>query len=270
LLLLLWLEIKILILKDQVQQNSTKVKFKITPVENKRIENLEIEIKNKIEKIRNFNPQTCYVFSDLNEEQIDYTASPEVSVISRTPQKNASHSFPEKNNHLLDSRQIANKNITSKKIFFFKKLIRSIDILVSILILIGCILSQIEDEFFYSANLQDRVGVVKLMRYIKYNGVPVDFSPFNISYMNNTDFVKKINFSDYDNIPLTLEIPAINANIRYILTILTIICAPCIVFGRYIEYLREEIYKRNLESKLIFLNKLCSFQARIFIFALRN
>jgi hypothetical protein len=176
-------------------------------------------------------------------------------VLSKTPQRQPS-SFQEKaqsnnNNLLLDSKQIANKNITTKKIFFFKKLIRWIDILVSLLIIVGCILSQVEDELFYSANLQDRVGVVKLMRDIKEKvSVPKDLSTYNISYLNDSDYVSKINFTDYDNIPLTLNIPSENSTIRYLLTVLTIFCVPCIIFGRYIEFLREEIYKRNLESKI--------------------
>jgi hypothetical protein len=110
-------------------------------------------------------------------------------------------------------------------------------------------LSQIEDELFYLANLQDRVGVVKLKRYIMNHGVPDDLTQFNISYMNDTNIVKNINFADYESIPLELVIDGVNSNIRYIMTILTIFCVPLIVFGRYIEYLREEIYKRNLESK---------------------
>jgi hypothetical protein len=152
---------------------------------------------------------------------------------------------------LLDSKQIANKSITTKKIFFYKNLIRYIDIFVSILIIIGCIMSQVEDEFYYTANFQDRVGVVKLMRFISKNGVPndkTDLLRFNISYLNSTN-LNEFNFEDYMNLPLELPIPEVNATIRYILTVLTIFCMPCIVLGRYIEFLREEIYKRNLESK---------------------
>jgi hypothetical protein len=172
--------------------------------------------------------------------------SPDQSVISPTQKSNTF----DKRDNLLDSKQIANKNITSKKIFFYKNLIRYIDILVSLLILIGCILSQIEDELFYKGNLQDRVGVVKLMRYIQQKGMPKDLSYFNISYLNNTAIMSKVNLTDIETIPLELVIDNTNANIRYILTILTIFCVPLIAFGRYIEYLREEIYKRKLESKI--------------------
>jgi hypothetical protein len=154
----------------------------------------------------------------------------------------------DKNKLLLDSQIIANKNITTKRIFLYKKLIKWIDISVCFLIIAGCLLSQYENEIYYQENKTDRIGVVKLIKHLKTKVQHINYADYNISYYNNSEIWDKLNLTDYNNIPIFFKISSTGNIIRYIILLFTIMCIPLIVISRYVEYKRDCIYKQKLES----------------------
>jgi hypothetical protein len=221
----------------------------ILTLEDKTFKNKELELKNKLEKVRNFNPKTCYEFSELNENDLDNTYTPnDSSAPSKTPNLEDISLIRDRPKILLDSQVISNKNITTKRIFHFKNLIKWIDISVCFLIIIGCLISQYENESYYQDNKNDRIGVVKLIRERKTNITDIDFSKFNISYYN-TEVWKNLNLTDYYHIPILFQISSTGNILRYCILIFTIMCIPLIIISRYVEYLRDCIYKQKLESK---------------------
>jgi hypothetical protein len=222
-------------------------------LEDKTFKNKEIELKNKLEKVRNFNPKSCYEFSDLNENDLDNTYTPNDSAPSKTPNVDDLSIIRDKPKINLDSQIIANKNITTKRIFLYKKSIKWIDISVCFLIITGCLLAQYENEMFYQENKQDRIGVVKLIKHLKAKNPDINYANFNISYYNNSEIWNKVNLTDYYNIPIFFKISSTGQIIRYCILIFTILCIPLIIISKYIEYKRDCIYKQKLESNFYFI-----------------
>lgn len=220
---------------------------------------MEIEIRNKIEKVKNFNPESCFNFSDLNEEDSVSAMSPDTSVLSRSvlPQNNSQETklgsknlSKEASNPFLKTSNIA-FNKTGKTIQNYKILIKWLDIIASVLIILGCVLSQLENETNYNNNLTDRVESVRLISDVYFNTTK-NIEEYNISKLNNNveEFIKNINFSDYLSVPVILQISEYCNNLRYVILFTSIVAIGLIIISRYIEYRREYLYKMKSESKL--------------------
>lgn len=222
-----------------------------------RVGNLEIELKNKIEKIKNLNPEACYNFSELNDNISGFGYSPDSSQMSKSVLPNESQKtrgtkdrFSDGFNPFLKtSNLILNK--TGKTILNYKIIIKWLDIIASVLIILGCILSQIENEKYYQENKQDRIECIRLISDIYFN-ITNPLDSYNISKLNDDNFRNKINLTDYKSIPVAILISDFCNNLRYLVLILTLISIPLIIISRYIEYRRDYLYKLKSESKLNF------------------
>ena len=105
-----------------------------------RIKNIEFKIRKKAEKVKNFNSESCYDFSEyteLNEQ--------ETNAINNTIKKSDESviSLKEKNFDIksLNSNKIINQSLKNKKFFYLKNIIKIFDILVCLFAIFVLILS---------------------------------------------------------------------------------------------------------------------------------
>lgn len=221
--------------------------------ENSKLKNLQVESKELMEKVKNFNPDSCYDFSDFGDEYDEsHTANVTIKSIYNNLNSNAvldkSQSRIEKQNefhNLRVSQIIESQGPAGKSILKLKKIIKIIDIFASIMIIAGCIISQIEHENYYYDNLNVRIQTVNLISDLsKVNGniKLINLTNYNISYLNDATFVEQFNFSNYLDLPVLLVINDNCQYLRYIILVLTIFSIPLIVIGRYIEFIRDYVY----------------------------
>lgn len=222
------------------------------------MKNTEVEIKEKIEKVKNFNPDSCYDFSDVGEdESITANESPQATIRSMMSQEEDGLKDKRRRaltyQNLKTSVIVINSGNAAKQILFYKQIIKWLDIVASVLIICGCLLAQIENESYYWDNIYDRVGVVQLitdLSAVNGNLSQIDLNSYNITYLKNKTFEETINFTDYKNLPIPMQISNYSAVLRVLMCIFTLVSIPLIVIGRYAEFVREYIYGQNLESKL--------------------
>jgi hypothetical protein len=147
--------------------------------------------------------------------------------------------------------------IGDRKIANYKKVIKLLDILISLLVMAGCLLSQIENEMYHFENIYDRSEVVRLIAQSKMS-VNINLSNFNISYLNDDSLREKYNLSkftdnsgnkNYESLPIPLTIPHLCQHLREAILILSILSIPLVFIGRYLEYVREYHYIRRFHSK---------------------
>lgn len=126
-------------------------------------------------------------------------------------------------------------------------LIKWLDIIASALIILGCILSQIENETNYYNNLHDRVESVHLISDIYFNTTK-PLEEYNVSKLFDAEFTKAVNFSDYSSVPVVMEISEYCNQLRYTVLFTSLVSIGLIAISRYIEYRREYLYKMKSES----------------------
>lgn len=214
----------------------------------------------KIDKVRRFDPESCYDFSDLDQDYYEsFTGvSPEASAISKnksyTQNLNSSinkgRRFRKSSTSplTLNSAKISNKNVITKKMFLFKRLAQYLDVLVSVLMLLGYIISQIEHENYYWDNLNDRSNIVRLIQDLD-DGVKIISNNYNVSFMRNEQ-ISNLTKTAVSTLSIPMTISDYNRTLRLILLFQTLICIPLIIVSKYIEYLREYVYKKNLEGMI--------------------
>ena len=130
-----------------------------------------------------------------------------------------------------------------------KILIKWLDIIASILIILGCILAQMENGSNYKNNLYDRVETINLISDI-YLNTTKPLKEYNSTKFSEPEFVKKINYSDYSSVPIVLEISEYCNNLRFVILLTSLVSVGLVFISRYIEYRREYLYKMKSESKL--------------------
>jgi hypothetical protein len=225
--------------------------FYIIFLENNRLKNVEVEIKEKIEKIKNFNPNSCYDFSDVEDVDESATAGGSIMISASNPSLEDTKRQNTYTNLKTDVI-INNSSGVGKKLLKLKYGIKWLDVIASVLIIFGCIIAQVENDNYYYNNREDRVEIIKLITQIdkfKGNLSMVNMSSFNISYLNNETITSKINFTDFNTIPIPFEISSYSYVLRTSISFLTILAIPLIVVGRYAEYMREFVYTQNIVSK---------------------
>jgi hypothetical protein len=235
-----------------------KVK-KINPMESKdmkKLKNLENITKQKIEKVRNFNSDLCYDYSDVTQEYEETFYENEKKFKNKSGSNLRFQRFSLFRMKTINV--IEEQGNVGTIILKYKKWIKWLDIFASILIIIGCILAQVENENFYYDNLSDRSQVVKLIQECRNdngNFTLVNVEKYNISYLkeikdaSSSNLLEKFNFSDFENLPITLKISDFCESLRYGICIMTIFSIPLIKLGRYLEFMREYVYIEKLESK---------------------
>lgn len=152
------------------------------------------------------------------------------------------------NDPSLKTSNIVGVNKTSKTILKYKNIIKWLDIIASVIIIVGCVISQIENQTFYDYNRQDRVNSVKLISDVYFNKTK-NLREYNISKLSDEDFVKSLNLSDYSSIPVPMQVCEYCNLLRLIVFFSTLFAVPLIITSRYIEYRRDYLYKMKSESK---------------------
>ena len=215
-----------------------------------RIKDIEIEVHKKLEKVKNLNSDSCYDFSDYSENnsfENSETSFPKTN-ISFQSEKKSIKIFDIK---LLRILKNIKKNTKKTKLYYFKTLIKYMDIITCFIALIGTILAQIENEDFYNNNYHDRVNVVKLCNELdihKWDLSRINFGKFELNYIDTMEKFKKLNIKQCSNIPLYLIISKKGKILRIIITIISLCPIPFIIIGGYLEYLREVVYSGKGEN----------------------
>ena len=236
--------------------NNAHINFERTGEKNtrelQRVKDIEIEVHKKLEKMKNLNSDSCYDFSDYSDStsrDCSITSLPK-SETTLGSDKKASKNSKTNDSRSIDTNLIINKTKKDYKIFQLKNLIKLFDILICLFSSVGIILAQIENEDYYNNNIQDRSAVVRLIRTIKENDdslTNIDISSFNLSYYNDTELMSTINFTDYKNIPIPMRISHKGKVLRFIIMITTLISVPLIIASNFFDYIREYIFKQNLD-----------------------
>ena len=154
-----------------------------------------IEIRTKKARLNHFDPdQMCYESetSSIMEGEIeDY-----ISNNNNNKNVDASSKSLAKRRSILVSSQIkgANKaDFRTRMINFYKELVRWLDVITTLVIIVTCILAQLENFNFYDINLQKRTTAIILANMIDKK----NFSGYNTtlfdSVFNTTDFISTIN-----------------------------------------------------------------------------
>ena len=215
-----------------------------------RIKDIEIEVHKKLEKVNNLNSDSCYDFSDYSENNSFENSE---TSFAKT---NMSFQSEKKSVKIFDVKLLKilkNLKKTTKKtrLYYLKKIIKYMDIITCFIALIGTILSQIENEDFYNNNYHDRVNVVKLCNELdlfKWNLSEINFSKFELNYINTKEKFEQLNIKKCSNIPLYLKISKKGKILRIIIAIISLCPIPFIIIGGYLEYLREVVYSGKGEN----------------------
>ncbi len=166
--------------------------------QHKKLDNIEISLKKKIDRVKKFNALSCY-YSSEDEEDINANDAKESEELNNKENKN----------------NINKSNDAFDKIQRYKYLMKIIDIIISGILILGVLLSFIENDYFYEFNKDARVYTIQLMNFmINYPGDHINYSVMsNISEFQEflnvtgipTEFVS--NITDLSNINLELIIP---------------------------------------------------------------
>ena len=168
---------------------------------NKKLLNHDIDIQRKMRKINNFNPEDC--FDDENS----------CSFISdnQSMQNSMNNESVNKNKFKIDPI-ISNKRKNVLEWIKKLKLICSwIDILISVVMISGGIVSLLENEKFYDHNLKKRVISVLMINAFRINPTKITRNPMsafeNISLGSiiKKDFLNMTNYEIIDNITSNLN-----------------------------------------------------------------
>lgn len=217
--------------------------------ENK-IKNFQGETEILLEKIKNFNPDSCYDFSVMDEES---DGSQTANVTLKSIVNNIQLT---KNNEIIDCEKkslntynlkfsdvIEKQGIKGRKIYQLKKYIKLIDLFASIMIISGCVLSLVEHESYFFDNLKERIEGISLMNdMIKQNGslANLNISNYEISYLMNNNYT--LNITEYQQVPISLSISEYCQTLRIYICIFSLLSVPLIIFGRYLDFIREKLY----------------------------
>jgi hypothetical protein len=216
-----------------------------------RLKMMEKETKEKVSRIKNFDPVECYDFSQSKpsinlDDSLVFKEGKLPLLMENTASTNNADSA---------EIRVEKKLKFDKRVMGFKNIIKWLDILASVLIIAGCFISQVEGENYYDDNLTSRVETIKFIRDLKkFSGdiSKLELISYNISYIQDGTYRYqgvRINFTLYEEIPFSIKISENCQKLRYAIMALTLISLPLIYFGRYYEFVRDYIYLQKIESK---------------------
>jgi hypothetical protein len=223
-----------------------------------RIKGYPSETQEIMEKIKYFNPDSCYDFSVVDDESNDsITANVTIKSIMNTIENNKPYININRKNqstfNLKFSDVIEKQGNKGKKIYQLKRYIKLVDLFASIMIISGYILSLIEHENYYFDNLNERVGAIKLIKdldSVKANISKLNLSNYEVSFLKNSTLDSSLDFTDYYNLPISLQISEFCEEIRIYICILTFLSIPFIIMGRYLDFIREKLYIEKFTGNL--------------------
>jgi hypothetical protein len=183
--------------------------------QHKKLDNIEISLKKKIDRVKKFNALSCY-YSSEDEEDMNANDAKESEELNNKENKNNNNN---KSNDAFD------------KIQRYKYLMKILDIIISGILILGVLLSFIENDNFYEFNKDARVYTIQLMNFmISYPGDHMNYTLMsNISefqeFLNITEIPIEFvsNITDLSNIDLELIIPDSSQILRAFILVTSVI-----------------------------------------------
>jgi hypothetical protein len=233
--------------------NFEKKQKKTTPKDVPKLKMLEMQTIEKNKRVKILDPEDCYNYSKSEDRgfNLDNLFESKLQTVFPTPMDKLLYNFSDE--LLVD--KVRKKKKFDKRVAQYKNIVKWLDILASIMIIAGCVASQIEGEYYYDENLITRTESIRLIKDLKRfsgNLSMIIIKNYNISYIQDGNYShngKKVDFINYENLPVPLKISEFCENLRLVILVLTIICIPLIFLGRYYEFLRDFIYLQKIESK---------------------
>ncbi len=220
-----------------------------------KIKNIEINLHQKLEKVKNLQSDSCYDFSDYSEsinsnedDNLDNNISSSIRI-----EKTNLMSFSS-----INILKIISKNQKNFTLYQIKKITKILDIIACIFACIGTLLSQIENEISYSANLNNRINIVKLCTHLsnfQWNISNIEYDNFKLDYLNKENFYS-LKIKKCSHIPFQLKIPKECEILRYFILITTLLIIPFLISSSYFDILRETEMKKISDINSIKLNNL--------------
>lgn len=205
--------------------------------ENKKLDRVRVEIQSKREMIKT--TPNLYSSDYSSEGNADDT-----EIYSQKKNKTMA-SVHKETNSMVDFNPTPRKGESvTCKLQFYKRVIRTLDVLITIFSIAGMIISQLENKVFTDINRTKRVLIVHLANCIdKGNCTRSMFNEeeYNKVLMTN-DYLSTINFTDVDSIHFSLILDDTCRSIRIALLVLTCITIAGIIASRKIEHVREYYY----------------------------
>ena len=185
----------------------------------RKLENTNFLIKKKIEIVKKFNPNSCYI-SSSDEDEIKTITNNKIIL----------------NNNENESRLNNKSNEAIKRILSFKRGMKVLDMILFVIVMFGFILCHAENEIYYENNKNERVQAIYLMNFLLNNNLSdmINYSSvsnksvFDLLFNNNVtnftvDFLSNIN--DFSKFSLVLNVPDECDSIRYLILLTTIIAS---------------------------------------------
>lgn len=215
------------------------------------------DVKNKMEKLNQFNPETLLSMSDNSfndceeiKDEADISASKRR--LDNTLTGNKRRTFLETYNSA-KNKAAGTRNKASNIKLILKNFIRYIDIVTSIIVLFGCFLSQLENMNYYQVNLKFRLTAVELAKAITFNKTNFNNSYF-VKQFGRDDYIS--DFNDFRTLKAEMVIDQYSSTLRNFILVTTLISSKfyfilviLLCISGYLEHKSEVIYK---ERKYIF------------------
>lgn len=203
--------------------------FVFVYIETKHLDNLNFDMKKKLERLSFFDPNDIFNQSEdsfLEDDKIN-NRSLKLSFENSKSYKHVSSSY-------VKTSQSKGKYV-SQKIKFYKLAIKWLDVISTILIIISMLIAQIENQNFYEKNFERRTTLIKIANYIisknfsGYNDIEVDKS------LNYTNFKNTFDKNEISSLKVDLEIDDISQKLRYTILSLSVISGKYIKINKFIE-----------------------------------
>lgn len=183
------------------------------------MDQLRNEAQNKMTKLKNFDPNDW----DSRSEDSSNSVENNDRVINSRIDKLITHD--RKSDSFISAiiKASGEGNSVSRKILFYKTIIKWLDIVTSLLLLSGILISQIEQTHYYELNLEKRVTAIKIVNCIIQN----DFSTYNATEVdavfNYPNFLATVDKSDYKSLIIEMTIDDFSTTCRSFILISNII-----------------------------------------------
>jgi len=206
-----------------------------------------------LRRLKEFDPNSIYFLSEDSDSEF------KTKNIDSTGNKLQASEFnatcdTKKNLDTFSSVQlksVGKGNFVSRKIYFYKILIKWLDVFSTLILGISTVIALSENSYFYEENLHIRIAAVKVSRCILFK----DYSDYNATYidsvLNTTDFLSTVDKLRFDSVKVNLVIKEENEVQRVVVLILTIIAGVFLVVSRWYEYVRDYIYREKKEVSFL-------------------
>ena len=184
-------------------------------LESKIMEKFRQEAQKRVNKIKNFNP------NDMDSRSEDSNNSMDNNNQKVINSKIDHIMMQERKSDLFIAAMIkanGEGNSISRRILFYKRVIKWLDIITSLLLISGVFVAQIEEAHYYQVNIDKRTTAITVINCIlsknfnNYNATQVD------SIFNHANYLSSIDINDYTSITFEMTIDDFSITCRdYIL-----------------------------------------------------